>query len=263
MSSSLDRKLGSSGTRRQCNLSADEAGASILLRCLPARISGGVLDLGAGDGRLGIGAATRGANYVVLVEIDPDSAARARNRLHKSGVRGEVVCQDYFVSTPFISAALFALVLSNPPQLPTRGETWSVSDCGGYDGFDHFRAVVRIAGRCISAGGAIYLHVLGFLPISDRRAAVSLEKILGQQGFCRTEVVTSCATPLRPNGATMREVDHVLAMYGTDGFIVPGLTRAKDKDTAIRFGAPALLIRHVVRAVRKQSDAESDVAAKR
>lgn len=67
--------------------------AALTYRDLPAEL---VLDLGAGTGRLGLGAALLGSPYVLLVDVDIDALRLALNAARELGVSWAVdaVCGD-------------------------------------------------------------------------------------------------------------------------------------------------------------------------
>lgn len=67
--------------------------AVLTYRDLPAEL---VLDLGAGTGRLGIGAALMGSEYVVLIDVDREALRLALNASRELSVAAQVdaVCSD-------------------------------------------------------------------------------------------------------------------------------------------------------------------------
>jgi len=75
-----------------------------------------VLDLGCGTGRLGIGAALLGAEYVVMLDIDAEALEVARDSAHAHGVGhiADFVCADVS-RLPFRSGGVFHAVVQNPP----------------------------------------------------------------------------------------------------------------------------------------------------
>ncbi len=75
-----------------------------------------VLDLGAGTGRLGLGAVLLGANVAILVDIDQDSLLVARDWAQEKGLysRVDLVVADVR-HLPFRGHPLFDTVLQNPP----------------------------------------------------------------------------------------------------------------------------------------------------
>ena len=77
-----------------------------------------VLDLFAGTGALGLEAASRGADRVVLVERDPalaEGLRAAAARLEGPGGRIEVVCDDALRWLARVPDARFDLVFLDPP----------------------------------------------------------------------------------------------------------------------------------------------------
>ncbi|QOJ78165.1 methyltransferase [Infirmifilum lucidum] len=75
-----------------------------------------VLDLGAGTGRLGLGAVLLGANIATLVDIDQDSLLVARDWAREKGLYSRVDLVVADVShLPFRGTLLFDTVIQNPP----------------------------------------------------------------------------------------------------------------------------------------------------
>jgi len=85
--------------------------AAYTYRDLPAGV---VLDLGAGTGRLGLGAALVGSEYVVLVDVDRGALRVALEASRELGVdaRVEAVCGD---ATRVALARRADCALQNPP----------------------------------------------------------------------------------------------------------------------------------------------------
>ena len=79
-----------------------------------APCAGRVLDVGCGCGLIGLMAAQRGAERVVMVEIDPEAAAEAESNVRMSpwGDRIEV-CAGNFLTMDF--GERFDNIISNPP----------------------------------------------------------------------------------------------------------------------------------------------------
>lgn len=83
-----------------------------------APCGGRVLDAGCGCGLIGLMAAQRGAQSVMMVDIDAASAAEARTNALASpwAERVGVVCADYLT---FESERKFDCIISNPPFFAT------------------------------------------------------------------------------------------------------------------------------------------------
>lgn len=195
----------------------DSLGQAMLLQAVLEVAEGPVLDLGAGDGRIGIALAEQLQCSVALVEIDPCRAARARNRLAASGLSGRVLCADYFGPLNLPREA-FRCVISNPPQLPTGGICWSTADCGGPDGLLHLRRIANVASIAAAPGTDFFVHLLGFLPLESSNRGEGIRQILERNGFGDVRVIAERWAPLRRDGATTRELDYVLERYGNSAF---------------------------------------------
>lgn len=75
-----------------------------------------VLDLGCGTGRLGIGAALLGAEYVVLLDVDLEALGVAKKAASSLGVASSVDFVNADASQPpFRPGQVFDTVVQNPP----------------------------------------------------------------------------------------------------------------------------------------------------
>jgi len=85
--------------------------AAVTFRDLPADL---VLDLGAGTGRLGLGAALLGSPFVLLVDVDFEALKRALAAARELGVDAAVdaVCSDV---TRFEISRVASCTVQNPP----------------------------------------------------------------------------------------------------------------------------------------------------
>jgi len=239
--------------RSDALVSPDAVGAGLLITALPRHIFGPVLELGAGDGRIALAAAKQGADPIVLVELDPCSAIIARQNLLRSYCTGKVICGDYFMQLKLNKYGPYVCVLANPPQLPTQNTCWSVRDCGGRDGLTHFRRVAQLAGALMAKNGALYLHVLGFLPIwRAKGSSTSLVDILRYNGLHEIQAVKSKYVNVRPNGAVAREIEYILALYGKKAFRISNMPASSCSGivAAIRNGGNLSLLRMVIKARR-------------
>jgi methylase of polypeptide subunit release factors len=230
----------------------DSHGASLLIRSLPDQLKGSVMDLGAGDGRIGIAAGDRGADEVILVERNALRASEAERNLKRSGYRGSVLSANYFDDVPFEKVRV-TTVVSNPPQLPSMSRAVGGCNFGGRSGFSHFRRVIELAGAHTVAGGTIYLHVLGFLPIRRNEAnSVTIEQILDDGGYGSIDVVHLAHIPVRREGAISFQIRHILSLYGSDAFAI-GCARCRSDQVvdAIRLGDSVSVSRFIVRATKR------------
>jgi putative methylase len=71
-----------------------------------------VLDLGCGTGRLGLGAAYLGAEYVVGIDIDPIAVKAAHENADAAGLKD---CTDWVAGDIDALAGEFDAVVQNPP----------------------------------------------------------------------------------------------------------------------------------------------------
>lgn len=80
-------------------------------------VYGEALDLFAGTGGLGIEALSRGAEHVVFVDKDPDSARLTRENLRRVGIgkEAEVYNTDYRVALKKLRGRRFDFVFLDPP----------------------------------------------------------------------------------------------------------------------------------------------------
>lgn len=86
-----------------------------------ARVGRRTLDVGCGCGLIGLMAAQRGAEEVVLVDVDAPSAAEAAENVAASpwGERMRVVCADFLTCSELDAAAPFDAIVCNPPFFAT------------------------------------------------------------------------------------------------------------------------------------------------
>lgn len=127
------------------------------------------LDFGTGSGCLAIALAVRcPAARLWALEVSPDAlpVAVANAARHGVGDRVRFVQGDGFA--PLGSAPPFALIISNPPYIPS-GELASLQPevrdfeprgalDGGADGLDFYRRLARDAGARLASGGKIMLE---------------------------------------------------------------------------------------------------------
>ena len=73
-----------------------------------------VIDLGAGTGRLGLGAAILGSSYVVLVDVDVDALRVSLEQAERLGLRAwvDAVCSDVRM---FRASRKVDCIVQNPP----------------------------------------------------------------------------------------------------------------------------------------------------
>jgi release factor glutamine methyltransferase len=144
-----------------------EATVDAALAHLPADATGRVVDIGTGSGAIALALKKeRPALEVLAVDRSPDAAAVARANAEKLGLAVEVLEGDLFA--PVAARAPFALIVSNPPYIPTadiaalaaevRKEPMAALD-GGPDGLAVIRRLIADAPPLLTNGGALVLEV--------------------------------------------------------------------------------------------------------
>jgi release factor glutamine methyltransferase len=144
-----------------------EATVDAALAHLPGDATGRVVDIGTGSGAIALALKKeRPALEVFAVDRSPDAAAVARANAEKLGLAVEVLEGDLFA--PVAARAPFALIVSNPPYIPTadiaalapevRKEPMSALD-GGPDGLAVIRRLIADAPPLLTDGGALVLEV--------------------------------------------------------------------------------------------------------
>jgi release factor glutamine methyltransferase len=127
---------------------------------------GPILELCAGAGQIGLAAAVLADRDLVQVEADPVAAgfARANAARAERGDRTEIRVGR--LQDAVGSAELFAVVMADPPYLPTADVTrWPQDPVtaidGGDDGLDLVRACVTVTAQHLAAGGSALVQVAG------------------------------------------------------------------------------------------------------
>ena len=144
-----------------------EATVDAALAHLPADATGRVVDIGTGSGAIALALKKeRPALEVLAVDRSPDAAAVARANAEKLGLAVEVLEGDLFA--PVTARAPFALIVSNPPYIPTadiaalapevRKEPLAALD-GGPDGLAILRRLISDAAPLLAPDAALVLEV--------------------------------------------------------------------------------------------------------
>jgi release factor glutamine methyltransferase len=126
-----------------------------------------VVDVGTGSGAVALAIKkARGDLEVLAIDRSPDAAEVARANAARLGLAVEVVIGDLLA--PVAARAPFALVVSNPPYIPTRDlaslppevkkEPRAALD-GGADGLDIIRRLIAEAPPLLGEGGVVALEV--------------------------------------------------------------------------------------------------------
>lgn len=133
---------------------------------LPDLAPGPVLELCSGVGHIGQAVAVATGRGLVQVDVDPDACALARANADTNGLGAsvEVRCGD--LRTQVHAAERYALVLADPPYLPSDEAEAEEQDPdlavdGGPDGLDLTRRCLAVAGSAVDASGAVLLQTLG------------------------------------------------------------------------------------------------------
>jgi len=156
---------------------------------------GRVVDIGTGSGAIALAIKhARPALDVLAVDRSPDAATVARANAERLALAVEVVEGDLLA--PVAARGPFALVVSNPPYIPTgdiaalavevQKEPRAALD-GGRDGLDLVRRLIADAPPLLAAGGALALEigagqaaaVVARFAADGRYAAAEVTKDLG------------------------------------------------------------------------------------
>lgn len=130
-----------------------------------------VLDLCSGTGCIGCAIAhALPQSRVVLSDVSPEAMAIARRNTAKNDLQGRVSFMDADVTKlPPLMTGSFDLVVSNPPYIPTMEiltldasvrdyePVWAL--CGGEDGLDFYRAILKNWKSVVRSGGALMFEV--------------------------------------------------------------------------------------------------------
>jgi methylase of polypeptide subunit release factors len=123
-----------------------------------------VLELGSGAGQIGLLTIHRERRQLVCVDESPVACSYARRNAEAAGLTALVEIRQRDLDTAADPAELFALVLADPPWVPSE-ETGAYPDDppgaidGGPDGLDVARACVRIAAPHLLPGGSILIQL--------------------------------------------------------------------------------------------------------
>jgi 16S rRNA (guanine1207-N2)-methyltransferase len=149
-----------------------DAGTRLLLDALPVPISGSVLDVGCGVGAIGIVAAMRGADSVVLSDVNLLAIAATRQNAHDLNLpQCEVVAGDVYAGLP---GRQFDLIVSNPPFHHGKAVDFSVAD-----------RLIGEAPQHLESGGRLLLVANAFLAYGKRMQHVfrQVETVVSTRQF--------------------------------------------------------------------------------
>jgi methylase of polypeptide subunit release factors len=147
-------------TPRPWTVAQSRFAACVLERVAP----GPLLELHCGAGHIGQAAAVWSQRPIVQVDDSPGACEWARHNAATNGVDADV--RQVSVDTLDVDADSFALVLADPPYVPTA-ETPRFADDprhaidGGTDGLAGVRACLPVAARLARSDGTVLLQVRG------------------------------------------------------------------------------------------------------
>lgn len=135
--------------------------AAELLDHLP---EGPVLELFTGAGHIGLLALRMHPRPAVLVDLSPVACEYARINAAAAGVEVEV--RQARIEEAVKTDEIFALVIADPPYLPTAGVSqWPqdpvIAIDGGADGLDLARESLLVVDDCLTTDGAALLQLAG------------------------------------------------------------------------------------------------------
>jgi len=142
-----------------------------------------VLDIGTGSGVIAVGIACKNCSSIYAVDISATECNLAlRNVLRNSKDKSISVVRGNLASAFIVNA--FAVVISNPPQLPTNDSNADVRDFAGPTGYEAIDMISSQSKNCLIVGGKLWLYVLGFLGVEERTGEFpSLFERLRSTGF--------------------------------------------------------------------------------
>lgn len=191
-------------------------GGRLLVEELPTTVHGSALDLGTGCGVIGLAAARLGAD-TTMIDISVSECELARDNAAANELDCRIIHGDYFVDNN-IPDKEYDLILTNPPQLPSR-ENFDIRECGGTTGWDHIDRMLQITSERLTPDGVAFLYVLDLLgiyyptgseiPFQERADKLSLQ-------FTRRRV---CQRRLGPGSPVYRELLHIAEIYPDAEFL--------------------------------------------
>ncbi len=130
-----------------------------------------VLDLGTGSGCIAIAIAKFCPNVqVVSVDISPQAIEVAKANAKRHGVDSRInfVCEDMSVYLEkMVPGAIFDLIISNPPYIPTSQMSQLPKDVqqepalsldGGVDGLDFYRNIIKYTPHLLRGGACLMME---------------------------------------------------------------------------------------------------------
>lgn len=126
--------------------------------------SGGVLELCAGVGHIGLLSLAPVPREAVLVDIDPRACAHARANIGWAGLDEYVEVRQADVTEAVRPGEMFALAIIDPPWVPSGATEGYPEDPllaidGGADGLAVARDCLSVVAECLRYDGAVLLQL--------------------------------------------------------------------------------------------------------
>jgi release factor glutamine methyltransferase len=123
-------------------------------------------ELGCGAGQIGLAAAALTGRRLVQVDASEAACRAARANAHAAGLADAVDVRHATFDDAFAPGELFALVLIDPPYVPSADvddypDDPPVAIDGGPSGLDVIDHALAVATRHLGEGGAVVLQVFG------------------------------------------------------------------------------------------------------
>jgi methylase of polypeptide subunit release factors len=177
---------------------AQSAWAAELLEAAP---DGAVLELCCGAGHIGLWLVARTTRRAVLVDIDRSACTLARANADANGLGNRVEVRNLSVRDAGDTDERFALVIADPPWVPSAQTARYPDDPlgaidGGHDGLAVARECVDTVSGCLLDGGSAVLQ------LGDAGQAAALSRYLGDNPSLRLRVAEVRQPPA--NGVLVR-----------------------------------------------------------
>ncbi len=141
-----------------------KAGSRFFCRHLAVYSGERVLEIGSGLGLAAVLAAKAGAT-VVATDVVPGAVEAIRANALLNGVSVDARLGDCYAP---VAGERFALICTNPPQMPTppdraRRDAAAAADNGGVDGWEILDRVIAGAPAHLGSGGRLVFTIFAFL----------------------------------------------------------------------------------------------------
>ena len=167
-------------------------------QALKAFKSGRALDLGTGSGNIAIALATfvQGSE-VVAVDVSPKALAVARANARDHGIERQIEFVGRDLADYLNTAdALFDLIISNPPYVPTGQLSSLPTDVqqeparaldGGEDGLNFYRIIIKYSPRLLRTGACLMME------FGDGQAEAIKRLLEAEKAFSNIEIFQDLA----------------------------------------------------------------------